>query len=143
MFRTNFFHSLWRIACFLFLALICCGQAYQSVHLHHFHQNDSVAFEVSSHPIALEVTHTSTHHHEENSSHEDDNEHKYTTKIGWNVARSKSLTNVTFDAPGLPLSTYSLPPVDFEKVRPFLQVLSCKKDRHISFPIIRGPPQLA
>jgi len=142
MIRTNIFSSVWRIACILFLALVCCVQVYQPAHLHHFHIKDSVAFEVSYHPLTPDVAHTSAHHHEENSSHEEDKEHKYNKNTDWNVARSKSLTNVTFDAPGLSLPAYSLPPVAFEKFRPFLQALSSKKERYVSFRIIRGPPQL-
>lgn len=144
MIRTALFHSFWRIACFLFLAMVCCGQVYQSVHLHHVHINDSVAFEVSSHPLPPSVSHASTHHHhEENTSHEDENEHKLKNKTDWNVARSKSATNLSFDAPAPPTPVYSLPPLDFANIRPSLQALHCKKEPNASFLPIRGPPPLA
>lgn len=144
MIRTALFHSIWRIACFLFLAMVCCGQVYQSVHFHHVHINDSVAFEVSSHPLTPSVSHASTHHHhEENSSHEDENEHKLKNKTDWNVARSKSATNLSFDAPALPTPVYSLPPLDFASIRPSLQALHCNKEPNATFLTIRGPPQLA
>ena len=138
---TNFFHKLWHIACFLFLVLVCVGQVYQSGHLHHFHTNDSIAFAVSAHPLAPEPANAQNHHHQEDdSSHEDDNEHNYKKKTDWNVARSKASTNVTFDAPGLPLPVYSLSPVACEKSNPFLQSPSYNKERYVAFLIIRGPP---
>ena len=141
---ANPFHNLLRIFCYLLLALICCGQVYHSVHLHHFHPNDSVAFEINVHPSDLEVAHTSTHHHHgENSSHEGDTEHKYTKKTDWNVRRSNPLTKINFDVPCLPLFAYTLPPVDFDRLKAFSLALPCKQEPHASSLTIRGPPQLA
>lgn len=144
MTRNNFFHSLWRIASFLFLALVCCGQIYQSAHLHHFHQNNSVAFQVSAPPLNLAVDHSSAHQHpEEQSSPQDEHEHKYKKKADWNVARSTSITRTSFDAQALCSPAYSVPPIDFVKSTPWLQLPSCKKAQYVPFLIIRGPPQLA
>ncbi|MFO7984183.1 MAG: hypothetical protein R6V08_12110 [Desulfuromonadales bacterium] len=144
MTRPTLFHSFWRFACLSFLTLVCCGHVYLSVHLHHFHVNNSVAFKVSFHHLAPEVAHTSAHHHhEEHSSHEDENEHKYEKKNDWRVSRSKSSTNLTFDPPDAPLPACSLPFADFDKFKPFFQALSLKKERYLSSSIIRGPPMPA
>jgi len=139
--RVNFLHKLWCIACFMFLALVCGGQVYQSVHLHHFHTGDSVAFKVSAHPVSKAVEHTSTHHHhEESSSHEDENEHKYKKNtVWWNVARSKSTVNVAFDLIGQ-AATNSLPFIALDVATFFPQKTSRPKERHVSFRVIRGPP---
>ncbi len=143
MIRTNYFHCLWRLACFLFLALVCSGQVYQSTHLHHFHDNDSVVFELSTHPLDLAVAHSSAHqHHEEESSPQGENEHDFKKKADWNVARSKSVVKLPFDAQTLCCPAYSTPSVDFVKSTPWLQPLACKTEQYASFLIIRGPPQL-
>lgn len=140
--NTFFSNSLWRISCVLFLVLVGSTHAYQSTHLHHYHQDDSVAFEVSSHSLALATEHSSTkHHHHEDSSHEDDNEHQYKKKVDWNVARSKTLTHLTLDTPLLPLDFYKLPSINFEKYSTFLQVAAPEKETYPFFGIIRGPPQ--
>lgn len=142
MSRTNFSHRLWQLASFLFLTLVCVGQVYQSVHLHHFHTSDSVAFEVSAHPLSTANPHASTHHHEENASHEDNGEHKH-QKTAWRKApRSKSFVNVAFDSIGLPVYANDLPGIDLEETRPFLPTSSQPKECYIKFGVIRGPPLL-
>ena len=40
--------TLQYISAFLFLALMCSNQAFQFSHLHHFHEDDTLAFEGSS-----------------------------------------------------------------------------------------------
>lgn len=143
MIRINFIHSLWRIVGFLFLALVCCGQGYQSAHLHHSHNNDSVAFEVSSLPLDLAAEQFTEHqHHEEKSTDEDEHEHKYTKKSDWNVARSISIAKVTFDSQALFSSAYTFPRVDFNESTLCPQPPFCKKEPYISFFTIRGPPHL-
>ena len=144
--RINFSHSLWRITCVLFLTLLCSGQVYQAAHLHHFHENDLVAFKVSAHPIASVVVNENTHHHhEEDSSHEDDGEHNLKTTIDWNISRSKTATHLTFDFGDVlaPVPEYSLGTVVFDKTYPSPQTLSCLRESYTAYLIIRGPPQLA
>jgi len=144
MSRINFLHKLWHIACFLFLTLVCVGQVYQSAHLHHFHTNDSVAFTVSAHPLVPEPDYGQNHqHHENDSSHEDKNEHNYKKKTDWNVARSKSTTDINFDLLTDFVPAYTLGHIFFDKTYPLTQTLSYKKKRYTAFLIIRGPPQLA
>jgi hypothetical protein len=143
MIGTNFFHNLWRFACFIFLVLVCCGQVYQSDHLHHSHNNDSVVFEVSTHPLDIAVEHSSAHQHqEEKSSQQDGNEHNYKTKVDWNVARSKSVIKGPFEAQALFTPAYTPPFVDFGEAPSWHQAPSCKTEQYVSFLIIRGPPQL-
>lgn len=141
----NSLHSLWRIACFLFLALVCCGQVYQASHLHHFHVNDSVEFSVSAHPFASVSAQEKTHHHhEDNPSHEDDREHTFKKNIDWNVHRSKTVAHITFDfedGPAL-ISDYSLGSVVLDDTYPRVQTLSCQREDYTAYLIIRGPPQL-
>ncbi len=144
MSRANFFHKLWQLASFLFLTLVCVGQGYQSAHLHHVHTNDSVTFAVSVHPLVPESDHDQNHqHHEDDSSHENKNEHNYKKKIDWNVARSKSTTDINFDLLTEVVPAYTLRHIVFDKTYPITQTLSYKKKRYTAFLIIRGPPQLA
>ena len=143
--RINFFHSLWRTACLLFLALICSGQVYQAAHLHHYHVNDSVAFEISTHPFApVSAQKKNHHHHEDDSSHEEDSEHNLSKRIDWNVSRSKTATHLTFDfGDGLALiSDYSLGTVVLDYAYPVSRSLSCQIENYTAYLIIRGPPQL-
>jgi len=139
---TDLFHNLWRMACLSFLVFVCCGHVYLSAHLHHFHANGSVAFEVSFNSSAVEVAHTA-HQHDEHSPHEDEDEHKYKKKNDWRVSRSKSTPISTFEAPEILLSAYHPPRADTDKIKPSLQALCFTKERFFSFPIIRGPPRLA
>lgn len=144
MMRINFFHSLWRITCFIFLVLVCCVQGYQSAHLHHSHNSDSVAFEVSSPSLDFAVEQSTAHqHHEGKSADEDEHEHKYKKKADWNVARSISIAKVTFDTQGLFSFACTFSLVDFDESTPWIQIPSCKKEPYASFFIIRGPPLLA
>ena len=139
--RINFLHKLWRIACFIFLAIVCSGQVYQSTHLHHFHTDDSIAFEVSAHLLAIDADHTSTHHHhDDSSSHEDDGEHN-NTKTAWRKApRVKSFVNIDFDDTSHPVAVGNLPTIDFERTRPSLPTLLKPNEVYISYGSIRGPP---
>lgn len=142
--KIDIIHKLLRIIFIIFLALVCGGQVYQSVHLHHFHTSDSVAFEVSAHPLSVANTHTSRHHHhEEESSHKDDGEHKH-KKTAWRKApRSKSFAHVTFDSISQPVYAKDLSDIDFEETRPFSPTSPQPKECYISFGAIRGPPLLA
>jgi hypothetical protein len=143
MMNINFFHSFWRIVSFLFLALVCCGQVYQSTHLHHSHDNDLVVFEVSTHPLDLAVEHSSAHHHhEEKPSPQGENKHDFKKKADWNVARSKSVIKVPFEAQALFTPAYIPPFVDFGESTSWHQPPSGKTEQYVSFLIIRGPPQL-
>lgn len=137
-------YKLPRIAFIFFLALVCSGQVYQSVYLHHFHSSDSVAFEVSAHPLPTANAHTSTHHHhEDQSSHEEDSEHKTKKKAWWKAPRSKSFVNVAFDSIIQPVYAYDLPVIDIEGKRPLSLTTPKPKECYISFGTIRGPPPLA
>ncbi len=141
MTKAYLVHSFGRIASFLFLALVCCGQVYQSAHLHHIHGNDPISFEISSTPQdPAEGDASAHHHHAEQSSNE--HEHDYENKVDWNVARSKSITKVSFEAQALLSHVYTVPPVDFVKSTPCPQISSYKKDQYVPFLIIRGPPHL-
>jgi hypothetical protein len=132
---------LHRISSFLFLALICFNQVYQFSHLHHFHKDDSLAFEVSYHPLDIEVEHSSAHHHnEEKSSHPNDSQHKYEKQVDWNITRSQSANNFAFDVQDLFFHTAYLPPVGFEESTSFYQEPSYQKEHYTSSSIIRGPP---
>ena len=146
MYRINFTHNLWRIASFLFLALVCSGQVYQAAHVHHYHINDAVAFEVSAHPFDTASPYEETHHHhDDNSSHEDDRDHNFRKKIDWRASRSKNTPHVSFDfGNGLALvSEYSLGTVGFDKIRPVKRKLIRNSECYISYLVIRGPPQIA
>lgn len=131
-----------KVSTFLFLALLFCSQIYQFSHLHHFHNDGSLAFEVSYHPLAIGVEHSSAHHHnEEKSSHKNDSQHKYENKEDWNLRRIQSANNLTFEVQPLSISSsYSPPPAGIEKVNSFFQNPSLPKDYYLSCSAIRGPP---
>ena len=139
--RINFLHKLWRIACFIFLAFVCSGQIYQSTHLHHFHADDSIAFEVSAHLLAIDTDHSSTHHHhKDSSSHEDDGEHN-NKKTAWRKApRVKTFVNVDFNDTSHPVAVGNLPNIDFERTRTSLPTLPKPHEGYIFYGVIRGPP---
>lgn len=137
----NFLHKLWRIACFIFLALVCSGQVYQSTHLHHSHADDSIAFEVSAHLLSVDTDHTSTHHHhDDSSSHEDDVEHNKKKTAWWKAPRIKSFVSVDYDDTSHPVVVGSLPCIDFERTRPYLPTLPKPNEGYIPYGAIRGPP---
>ena len=140
--KIHFTHKLLRITFIIFLALVCGGQVYQSVHLHHFHTSDSVAFEINSHPLAID--HPPVHqHHEDNSSHEEDSEHKH-KKTAWrNAPCSKSFINAAFDSIGQPVYANDLPGIGLEKTRPFPPTSHHPRECYIKFGVIRGPPLFA
>lgn len=141
--RINFLHKMWRIACFIFLALVCSSQVYQSTHLHHFHADDSIAFEVSAHLVAIDTDHTPTHHHhDDSSSHEDDDEHNNKKTAWWKAPRIKSFVNVDFDHTSHPVFVDNLPSIIFEKTRPSLPTFPKPNEGYISYGVIRGPPLL-
>jgi hypothetical protein len=142
--RINFLHKMWRIACFIFLALVCSSQVYQSTHLHHFHADDSIAFEVSAHLVAIDTDHTSTHHHhDDSSSHEDDVEHNNKKTAWWKAPRLKSFVSIDFEDTSYPVVVSNLHSIVFEKTRPSLPSLPKPDEGYISYGAIRGPPLLS
>ena len=133
--------NLQKISIYLFLALLFCSQVYQFSHLHHFHKDGSVAFEVSYHPFDIAIEHSSTHdHNEERSSHKHDSQHEYENKEVWRTRRPQSANNLSLDVPALFFSVSSLPPVGLWKTNSFYQNPSLTKEHFISCSAIRGPP---
>ncbi len=130
-----------QINTYLFLTLICFTQAFQFSHLHHFHENDALAFEVSYHPLDFVLEHSSAHEHgEKGPSHPSDTQHNYENQIDWNVTRSQSSHNGTFYEQNPLFSIEYLPPAGFEKAISFHQEPASTKEQYASLSIIRGPP---
>lgn len=130
-----------QMSAFFFLALMCCNQVFHFSHLHHFHEDDTLAFEVSYHPLGLVVEHPSAHQHgEERSSHPDNNQHNYENQVDCNITRSQSTQNGTSDEQILLPSIVYLPPGGFEKAISFHQEPTSTKEQYASLSIIRGPP---
>ena len=139
--KTKNITNIQKISTFLFLALLFCNQVYQFSHLHHFHKDDSLAFEVSYHPFDIEIEHSSTHHHnEERSSHKNDSQHEYENKEVWKIRRSQSTNNLLFDVQAHFFSNSILPPVGFEESVSFYKEPPFTKEYYSSLAIIRGPP---
>jgi hypothetical protein len=133
--------TLQHISIFLFLALMCCNQLFQFSHLHHFHEDDTLAFDVSYHPLDLVVEHSSAHQHgEERSSHPDDNRHNYENQADCNITRSQSAHTVACSEPSIFFSIVYLPPEGFEESISYHQEPSSTQEEYSSFSIIRGPP---
>lgn len=134
--------NIQKVIAFLFLALLfVCSQVYQFSHLHHFHNDGSLAFEVSYHPLDVAVEHSSAHHHnKEKSSHKNDSQHENENIEDWNLRRAQSTKNLTFDVQSFFFSNYSLPPVGIKKTNSFFQNPSLTKEHYISCSAIRGPP---
>jgi hypothetical protein len=132
---------LHQIFSIFFLAVICCAQIYNFTHLHHFHENNSLAFEVSYHPSNLAIVHSSAHYHNESqSSHSDDHQSQYANKTYSNTTRSQSTNNLTTDEQVLFSPIVYLPPVGFEKYISLYQQSPFIKEHYASFVTIRGPP---
>ena len=133
--------TLQYISAFLFLALMCSNQVFQFSHLHHFHEDDTLAFEVSYHPLGLTVEHSSAHQHgEERSSHPDDDRHNYENQADYNITRSQSAQTVVYNELSFLFSIVSLPPEGFKRAISFHQESSSTQEEYSSFSIIRGPP---
>lgn len=129
------------ISAFFFLVLMSCNQLFQFSHLHHFHEDDTLAFEVRYHPLGLVVEHSSTHQHgEERSSHPDDKQHNYENQVNCNVTRTQS-THTAVCKEQIPFFFFVyLPPAGLEKSLSFHQEPSYTQEEYSSFSIIRGPP---
>ena len=140
--KADFLHKLWRMVFCIFMAIVCSGQVYQSVHLHHFHSDSTISFKVSAHPPYADIGHTSSHHHhEENTSHEDENEHNYKKLAVWrNVFRAKASVDVSFDFAGLPALTDLLPITAFEAPKFYPTTLPYPEECNLFYKGIRGPP---
>jgi hypothetical protein len=134
--------NLQRVSTFVFLALIFFSSSVnQFVHVHHFHQDDSLELEISYHPIDIALEHASVHNHsEENSSPTNDNQHKYKNQVDWNNSRLQSTTNITFDDQELFFSIVYLPPVGIERSISFYKEPPFTKEHYSSLSTIRGPP---
>ncbi len=140
--KNNNSSTLQYLSAFLFLALMCCNQIFQFSHLHHFHEDDGVAFEVSYHPLGLVVEHSSAHQHgEESSPHPDDDRHNYENQADCNITRSQSTHTIVYNELSLFFSIVYLPPESFEKAISFHQEPSTTQEEYSSFSVIRGPPQ--
>lgn len=145
MSSINISHKLWCIASFLFLALICSGQVYQATHLHHYHVDDVVAFEVSAHSFAATSAHDETHHHHDDSpAHEDDREHNFKKKIDWRITRSKTVPHEAYDFEDFVPSEFDFFPQVVSSNKTLFSFVSLLSKRNIysAFLIIRGPPLL-
>ena len=130
-----------QMSAFLFLALMCCNQVFQFSHLHHFHEADTLAFEVSYHPLDLVVEHPSAHQHgEERSSHPDDKQHNYENQANCNVTRTQSAHTAVCKEQSPFFFFVYLPPEGIEKSLSFRQEPSSTQEEYSSFSIIRGPP---
>ncbi len=125
-----------RISYFLIVGLIFFIQFYEFLHLHHFHEADSVVVETIYPPLDVEVEHSSTHQHEG----DEDNQHKYKNQIDWSFISSRFSNNLTFEPLILFFTTVSQSPLVIEKSITPHQIPFQIKDYFVSFLIIRGPP---
>jgi len=94
--RKNIITSRWLRSLSL-LVLIYFSQVYPSFHLHHIHEDGLLEFEISSHPITVEVEHSSDHHHDGDRPHTNDHQHTYDKHINWHVIRQQTPTTITLD----------------------------------------------
>lgn len=142
--KVDFLHRAGRLLFVLILTVVCCGHVYQSVHLHHFHNGDFIAFEVSSHPLFVAVDHNSTHHHHDDaSSHESDEEHSFEKSSVWRqIARPKWTISTDFDFIGFTVNEY-VSFADLDEPRFHTKSFSVPKEYDSSFGAIRGPPSIS
>jgi hypothetical protein len=82
---------------FLVLVFVVFGQVYPYHHLHHSHDDSYFEFEISSHPIEVDVEHSSDHHHDGDAPHPENHQHAYDKHIDWHVVRTQNQTTSAFD----------------------------------------------
>ncbi len=75
---------------FLFLILVYFSQVNPFYHVHHFHDDGLMEFEISSHPVDVNVEHPSDHtHDEQDKPHSNDHQHTYDNQIDWHIVRTQ------------------------------------------------------
>lgn len=54
-------------------------------------------YEISSHPIEVDVEHSSDYHHDEDRQHTNNHQHTYDKYIDWHLLRSQNIRTLTLD----------------------------------------------
>lgn len=73
----------------LSLAILYFSQVTPFYHIHHFHQNDLLEFEISTHPVEVDLAHFSEHHHDQDRPHANDHQHTFDNQIDWHIVRTQ------------------------------------------------------
>jgi len=127
---------------FLFLAIVYFSQVYPFYHFHHFHDEGYSEFELSSHPIEVDVEHSSDHHHDGATPHNNDHQHTYDKHIDWHIIRTRNPRTLTFDDQYLFSSTSSIFTNDNNISYIVYKRFICIVGNCVPSSIIRGPPLL-
>lgn len=101
---SNTIVSRWLIALTI-AAMVYSIQIYPFYHLHHFHQDGALEFEMSSHPNGVDVAHVSDHRHDHDTDEPHSSDHQ-------------SHFDKHFDLPILRLQTPRSPTVVGQYLRP-------------------------
>lgn len=124
----------------LFLAILYFSQVYPFYHLHHFHDEGFLEFELSSPPIKVDIEHSSDHHHNSDTPQTDGHNHTFDKHIDWHITRTQNPRTKTsadqylFVSLSLSFSiNQKFSSVDNEE---FIYIYNY----HISPSFIRGPP---
>lgn len=139
--NKNIITSRW-LRSFCFLVVVYFSQVYPFYHLHHIHKDSFLDFEISSHPLEVEVDHSSDHHHEEDASHTKDHQHAFDKYINWNIIRTQKPKTLTF------YDQHILPYIPFilnndNNISCYeLSALLYNDDNFVTLKTIRGPPSL-
>ena len=80
-----------------FLALVYFTQVNPFYHVHHFHEDGLLEFEISSHPVEFDVEHSTDHHHHGDRPHTNDHQHTYDNNVDWNIVRQQTPKTDTAD----------------------------------------------
>jgi hypothetical protein len=122
--------------------IVYFSQVYPFHHLHHFHDEGVSEFEISSHPIEVDVEHSSDHHHDGDIPHTNDHQHTYDKHIDWHIIRIQNSRTLTSDDQYL-FSSSSLTQLNNRKLICFDQKeLPYIDGSNVYSSIIRGPPPL-
>ncbi len=136
--HKNIITSRW-LRTFIFLLLAYFSQVYPFYHLHHSHEDGLLDFKVSSHPIEVEVEHSSDHHHDGDTPQTDDHQHTYDKHIDWNNVRIQKPKTLTID------DQYSSASISYTPTNNNFSYLKYENflfipHNYVSSIIIRGPP---
>ena len=125
---------------FLITVLVYFSQVNPFNHIHHFHEDGLLEFEISSHPVEIDIEHESDHHHDSDSSHKNDHQHTYDNQIDWHIVRTQSQKSLSFENQCI-LSSISINNTDDNSTTNCNFLKPPLIDSYeISTLIIRGPP---
>ena len=131
-----------RFGYFFLLVSLCFTTICQFAHLHHLHEGDILAFEISCHPLSIAIEHPSIHqHHDEESSHPQNNHQQYESQPDWDLVRLQSSCHlVTNSQDLLSFSLLFFPQIGYSKLLSFFDKPFHFKNFYSPHVTIRGPP---